>query len=155
MPHGTGLAKYRAVGSLRTKPSAGGSRTRILRREDSLKSRQYRGICLRVLYECDGLEIVRSEMEPGGVLEGAELADCNGLHFVIAGSPVFRVADQTTDLMPGDSIAIEKGQGCTVSNPASSPSSILSFLFKTRSSCLSAGAGPTVVKASGNYKEIS
>lgn len=109
---------------MKTKP-------RILRREDSLKSRLYRGICMRVLYECDGLEILRTEMEPGAVLDDADITQRAGLHFVIDGGPVFHVASQSSDLMPGDSIALHDGQHCTVSNPVSSCSSILSFLFKT------------------------
>lgn len=108
---------------MKTKP-------RILRREDSLSSRLYRGICVRLLYECDGLEILRTEMEPGAVLDDADITKLAGLHFVIDGGPVFHVAAQASDLMPGDSIALHDGQHCTVSNPASSCSSILSFLFK-------------------------
>ena len=115
---------------MKTKPAASNSRARILRREESLKSRLYRGICVRLLYECDGLEILRTEMEPGSVLEDADITQRHGLHFVIGGSPVFHVASQSSDLMPGDSIALHDGQRCTVSNPVSSCSSILSFLFK-------------------------
>jgi len=107
---------------MKTKP-------RILRREDSLKSRLYRGICMRLLYECDGLEILRTELEPGAVLDDADVTKRHGLHFVIDGGPVFHVASQSSDLMPGDSIALHDGQRCTVSNPTASSSSILSFLF--------------------------
>ncbi len=115
---------------MKTKPAASKPRARILRREDSLKSRLYRGICVRLLYECDGLEIVRTEMEPGTVLDDADLTQLDALHFVIDGSPVFHVAHQSSDLMPGDSIALHDAQRCTVSNPTSSGASILSFLFK-------------------------
>ena len=115
---------------MKRKPAASASRPRILRREDSLTSRQYRGVCVRVLYECDGLEVLRTEMEPGTVLEDADITKLAGLHFVINGGPVFHVASQTSDLMPGDSIALQDGQHCRVSNPTSSPSSILSFLLK-------------------------
>ena len=118
---------------MKTKPAASNSRPRILRREDSLASRLYRGICVRVLYECDGLEILRTEMEPGAVLDDPDITKLAGLHFVIGGSPVFRVAGESSDLMPGDSIALHDGQHCTVSNPISSSSSILSFLFKKSS----------------------
>lgn len=84
---------------------------------------------MRVLYECDGLEIVRIEMEPGTVLDDTDITKLAGLHFVIEGGPVFHVASGSRDLMPGDSIALHDGQRCTVSNPASSCSSILSLLF--------------------------
>lgn len=103
---------------------------------------------MRVLYECDGLEILRTEMEPGALLDDADITKRRALHFVIGGSPVFHVASQSSDLMPGDSIALHEGQHCTVSNPASSCSSILSFLFKNSSSCQSAGAfGRGIAKA--------
>lgn len=133
---------------MKTKPAASRSRPQILRREDSLTSRQYGGICVRVLYECAALEILRTEMEPGAVLDDADITKRAGLHFVIGGSPVFRVASQSSDLMPGDSIALHDGQHCTVSNPTSSCSSILSFLFKNSSSCQSASAfGRGIAKA--------
>ena len=139
-----------------TRPAASRSRPRILRREDSLKSRQYRGICVRVLYECDGLEILRTEMEPGAVLDDADITKLDGLHFVIGGSPAFHVANQTSDLVPGDSIALYDGQHCTVSNPTSSRSSILSFVFKSPNSCHSASAfGRGIARSPDRDKEVS
>ncbi len=133
---------------MKTKPAARKSRPRILRREESLRSRLYRGICVRLLYECDGLEILRTEMEPGTLLDDADITKLAGVHFVIGGNPVFHVASQSNDLMPGDSIALHDGRHCTVSNPASSCSSILSFLFKNSSPCQSAGAfGRGIAKA--------
>ena len=120
--------------------AANRSRARILRREDSLKSLQYRGVCVRVLYECEGMQIVRTEMEPGSILDDADITHLNGVHFVIGGSPVFHVAKQSSDLMPGDSIALQDGQRCTVSNPTSARASVLSFLFKSVGACYSAGA---------------
>ena len=139
---------------MKTKPP--GSRPRILRREDSLQSRLYRGICVRVLYECDGLEILRTEMDPGTVLDDADITKLDGLHFVISGSPVFHVARESSDLMPGDSITLHDGQHCTVSNPTSSRSSILSFLFKDARSCHSGGAfGRGTAKSPEREKEIS
>lgn len=110
---------------MKTKP-------RILRREDSLRSRLYRGVYVRLLYEYDGLEILRTEMEPAAVLDDADITRRAGLHFVIDGSPVFHVAAESSNLMPGDSITLHDGQRCTVANPAASRSSILSFLFKNR-----------------------
>jgi mannose-6-phosphate isomerase-like protein (cupin superfamily) len=141
---------------MKTKPPSGTSRPRILRREDSLQSRLYRGICVRVLYECDGLEILRTEMDPGTVLDDADITKLDGVHFVIGGSPVFHVANQSSDLMPGDSITLHGGQHFTVSNPTSSRSSILSVLFKNASACHSAGAlGQVPAKSPAREKEIS
>ncbi len=141
---------------MKTNPSAGKKRPRILRREDSLASRVYRGISVRVLYECDGLEVLRTEMEPGTVLDDAEITRLGGLHFVIGGGPVFRVANQSSDLMPGDSIALHDGQRCSVSNPTSSRSSILSFLFKSSKSCHPAGAlARRIAKSADRDKGIS
>lgn len=113
---------------MKRRPAASGPR--ILRREDSLTSRQYRGVCMRVLYEREGLEIVRTELKPGTVLDDADITRLAGLHFVLDGGPVFHLAAQTSDLMPGDSIALRDGELCTVSNPTTSCSNILSFLFK-------------------------
>lgn len=139
---------------MKTKRSA--SSTRILRHEDSLRSRQYGGICVRVLYECDGLEILRIDMEPKAVLDDDDMMRVHGLHFIIGGNPVFRVGSQNSDLMPGDSITFGDGEHCTVSNPTSSRSSILSFLFKTSSPCHSAGAyGHDTAKSPDRDKEIS
>lgn len=131
-------------------------RPRILRREDSLKSRQHGGICVRLLYECDGLEILRTDMEPGTVLDDGDITKLEGLHFVLDGGPVFNVARENSDLMPGDSIALREGQHCRVSNPTSSRSSILSFLFKSAAACHSAGAlGRAVAKSPDKDKEAS
>lgn len=107
-----------------------GVRLKILRREESLRSRQYRGVFVRVIYEWDSLEILRTEMEPGSALEDREIGIFPVIHFVIEGSPVFHVANQTNDLMPGDSIALEEGEEYRISNPTSSRSSFLSFVFK-------------------------
>ena len=118
--------------------AASSSRPRVLRREQSLKSRLYRGVCVRVLYECDGLEILRTEMEPGTALAQPDITHLDGLHFVICGNPVFHVAGESCELMPGESIALKDARHCTVSNATASPASILSFLFKSPSACFSA-----------------
>lgn len=137
---------------MKTERAARNTPPRILRREDSLKSRQYRGVCVRLLYECDGLEIVRTDIDPGTVLDDADITKPDALHFVIGGTPVFHVANQSSGLMPGDSIALHDGQHCTVSNPASSRSSILSFLFKRPGLCHSAGA---FEQGGPKHKEVS
>jgi mannose-6-phosphate isomerase-like protein (cupin superfamily) len=103
---------------------------KTLRREESLRSRQYRGVCVRVLYERDSWEILRTEMDPGSALDDREIGIFPAIHFVIEGSPVFQVANQTHDLMPGDSIGLEEREQYKISNPTSSRSSFLSFLFK-------------------------
>jgi hypothetical protein len=112
------------------KQVASGNALRILRREDSLSSRQYGGICVRVIYQWDGLEILCTDMDAGAVLEDSDIGSYSVLHVVVGGSPVFRVANETNALMPGDSIALRDGQHCRVSNPTSSRSSILSFLVR-------------------------
>jgi hypothetical protein len=141
---------------MKTKAAASKIPPRIVRHEESLKSRQYRGIWVRVLYECEGLQILRTEMEPDSVFDDPDVMHLTGIHFVIDGSPVFRVANQRTDLMPGDSIALHNGQPCTVSNLTNSRSSILSFLFKDTSSCRSAaGAFGRTARSSDSEKEVS
>src|SRR5574340_1801787 len=115
---------------MKNKSFRGETRPLVLRREDSLSSHMHRGVCVRVLYERAGFEVVRTEMEPGTVLDEGDIIERAGVHFVLDGGPVFHVARQAADLMPGDSIALQAGEPCTVSNPTSATSSILSFLFK-------------------------
>lgn len=103
---------------------------KIFRREESLRSRQYRGVLVRVVYEWDSLEILRTEMEPGSALDDHEIGIFPVIHFIIDGSPIFIVANQCGDLMPGDSIALRSDEKYRISNPASSRSVILSILFK-------------------------
>ena len=112
------------------KQVASSSGLRILRREDSLSSRQYGGICVRVIYQRDDLEILCTDMDAGAVLEDRDIGRFSVLHVVVGGSPLFQVANETNALMPGDSIALRDGQHCRVSNPTSSRSSILSFLVR-------------------------
>ena len=120
-------------------PMSGGAPA-ILRREDSLSSRQYRGICVKVIYECDAVQIVRTDMDSATVLDDREIANFAVLHVVLSGSPVFHTANDTHALMPGDSIALREARQCSVSNPTSSRSSIVSFLFRGSSSRASASA---------------
>lgn len=108
----------------------GPEKLKILRREESLRSQQYRGVLVRVVYERDCLEILRTEMEPGSVLDDCEIGIFPVIHIVIDGSPVFVVANQCGDLMPGDSIALRSDEKYRISNPASSRSVILSIIFK-------------------------
>ncbi len=103
---------------------------KILRREESLRSRQYRGVFVRVIYEQASLEILRTEMDPGSALDDHEIGIFPVIHFVIEGSPVFVVANQSGDLMPGDSVALAADEKYQISNPASSRSVILSILVK-------------------------
>ena len=96
-----------------------------------MHSHQYRGVCVRVIYEWDSLEILRTEMEPGCTLEDCEVGNFPVIHFVIEGSPVFLTASESSDLMPGDSIALREGEEYKISNPVPSRSVILSLLFKS------------------------
>lgn len=102
----------------------------ILRREESLRSRQYRGVIVSVLYERDSLEVLRIVMEPGSALIDREIGSFPTIHFVIEGSPVFVVANQSGDLIPGDSIALQAGESYRISNSASSRSTLLTMLDK-------------------------
>jgi mannose-6-phosphate isomerase-like protein (cupin superfamily) len=103
---------------------------KIFRREESLRSQQYRGVLVRVVHEGDSLEILRTEMEPGSALDDHEIGIFPVIHFIIDGSPIFVVANQSGDLMPGDSIVLRSDEKYRISNPASSRSVILSILFK-------------------------
>lgn len=107
-----------------------GHKLKILRREESLRSRQYRGVFVRVIYEWDSLEILRTEMDPGSALDDHEIGIFPVIHFIIEGSPIFVVANQSGDLMPGDSVALRADEKYRISNPASSRAVILSILFK-------------------------
>jgi len=112
------------------KPINSGQKLKILRREESLRSRQYRGVFVRVIYEWASLEILRTEMDPGSALDDHEIGIFPVIHFILEGSPIFVVANQSGDLMPGDSIALRADEKYQISNPASSRSVILSMLFK-------------------------
>ncbi|HEX9145583.1 MAG TPA: hypothetical protein VGA09_15025 [Candidatus Binatia bacterium] len=106
------------------------SKPKILRREESLRSRQYRGVFVRVIYEGDSLEILRTEMDSKSALEGHEIGLFPVVHFIVEGSPVLLVGSQSSDLMPGDSINLRADEKYRISNSASSRSVILSILFK-------------------------
>ena len=105
---------------------------RILRRGESLRSRQYRGVLVRVIYEGDSFEILRTEMESQSVLEDHEIGIFPAVHFIVEGSPAFLIGSQSgDDLMPGDSIHVPADENYRISNIASSRSVILSILFKS------------------------
>jgi mannose-6-phosphate isomerase-like protein (cupin superfamily) len=106
------------------------AKLKILRREESLRSRQYRGVFVRVIYEGDSLEILRTEMDSKSALEDHEIGIFPVIHFIVEGSPVFVVGNQSGDLMPGDSISLRADEKYRISNSASSRSVILSILFK-------------------------
>jgi mannose-6-phosphate isomerase-like protein (cupin superfamily) len=113
-----------------TTTTVSAEKLKIFRREQSLRSQQYRGVLVRVVYEGDSLEILRTEMEPGSALDDHEIGIFPVIHFIIDGSPTFVVANQCGDLMPGDSIVLRSNEQYRISNPASSRSVILSILFK-------------------------
>jgi mannose-6-phosphate isomerase-like protein (cupin superfamily) len=127
---------------------------KTLRREESLRSRQYRGVCVRVLYERDSWEILRIDMDPGSALDDREIGVFPAIHFVIEGSPVFQVANQTHDLMPGDSIALEDRDRYKISNPTSSRSSFLSFLFKNSATQKKEGNDGLTAFRGGKHEEL-
>lgn len=103
----------------------------IVRRAQSVRSRQHRGVLTEVIYECDALEMLRTEMDAGSACDSREFGDVSAIHFVIDGTPVFRASNRSADLMPGDSIIFDCERPYTIINGASSRSVILSVLFKT------------------------
>jgi len=113
-----------------------GGRLQILRREESLRSRQYRGVLVSVIYELSSLEILRIEMEPGSALVDREIGSFPVIHFIIEGSPIFLSANQSWDLIPGDSIALRAEESYRISNSSSSRSIILTVLDKTSESVI-------------------
>jgi len=60
----------------------------IIRHEQSARSRQHRGVLSQVIYERDGLQILRTEMESGSVCDSQEFGDFSTMHYVIDGTPV-------------------------------------------------------------------
>ena len=104
---------------------------KIVRREQSARSRQHRGVLTEVIYECAALEIRRTDMETGSTCDSLEFGDFSAVHFVIGGTPVFRTPHQSADLMPGDSIIFTDERPYTILNSAPSHSIILSVLYKT------------------------
>lgn len=103
---------------------------KIVRREQSARSRQHRGVLSQVIYERDGLEILRTEMESGSVCDSREFGDFSSAHYVIDGTPVFRTSHECADLMPGDSVVFSGESAFTISNGAPTRSVFLSVLFK-------------------------
>ena len=103
---------------------------KIVRREQSARSRQHRGVLAQVIYKREGLEILRTEMESGSVCDGQEFGDFSCAHYVIDGTPAFRTLHECADLMPGDSIVFSVQDTYTISNGAPTRSVFLSVLFK-------------------------
>lgn len=104
---------------------------RIVRREQSARSRQHRGVLAQVIYECDALEILRTEMKAGSAWDSLEFGDFHAVHFVIDGTSLIRTPHQFAVLMPGDSIVFTDESPYTISNGAPSRLVILSVLFKS------------------------
>jgi hypothetical protein len=115
---------------LEEKMSQTQGKLQVLRSEQCVRSRQYRGVIIRVIHEGPSIEVLRTEMEAGTALDHIEFGDFRALHFVEDGSAVFRCREQAADLMPGDSIAFGEATPYTISNRAPSRSVILSMLFK-------------------------
>ena len=107
-----------------------GNELTIVRREQSARSRQHRGVLSQVIYESDALEIRRTEMETGSTCECQDFGDFSAVHFVIDGNPGFRSGNQSADLVSGDSIVFSEETPYTITNGAPSRSVILSVLFR-------------------------
>ena len=102
----------------------------ILRSEECIRSLQHRGVLIRVIHECDTLQILRTDIDPGSTVDNIELADSPAYHLVLDGNPVFHASNRSDDLMPGDSIVFSDDRPYTVSNSAPSRSVILTVLFR-------------------------
>lgn len=103
----------------------------IVRREQSARSRQHRGVLTQVIYERDALEVLRTEIDAGSAFESLEFGDFSAVHYVIDGTPVFRGSNRCAALMPGDSIVFSDESRYTILNSAPLRSVILSVLFRT------------------------
>lgn len=103
---------------------------KIIRREQSVRSRQHRGVLSQVICERDELEILRTEMESGSVCDSREFGDFSSAHYVIDGTPVFRTSHECADLMSGDSVVFPEESVYTISNGAPTRVVFLSVLFK-------------------------
>lgn len=104
---------------------------KIVRREQSARSRQHRGVLTQVIYEREALEILRTEMEAGSAIDSRAFGDLSAVHYVVDGTPVFRAVAGSADLMPGDSVVFDDERPYTIVNGTPSRSVILSVLFKT------------------------
>lgn len=103
---------------------------RIVRREESLRSVRREGTHLRLLYENEWLELLATEVEPGSSIGSNEIWDYDAIHFVVEGGVLFHNAGSSVLLLPGDSIALGRGQEYRISNTTSSRAVIWSLLVK-------------------------
>jgi mannose-6-phosphate isomerase-like protein (cupin superfamily) len=129
--HGTefALERHWTMKNMAENPTAAG-KLKILRREESLCSRQYRGVFVQVIHEGDAFEVLRTEMDTKSALEDHEIGTFPVIHFVVEGSPIFVVGNQSGDLMPGDSISLAADEKYRITNFVSSRAVILSIVFK-------------------------
>lgn len=102
----------------------------VVRREQSARSRQHRGVLTQVIFETEMLEIRRTELGTGTACDSREFGDFSAVHFVIDGNPEFRSANHSAELVPGDSIVFSDESTYTIANSAPSRSVILSVLFR-------------------------
>jgi len=103
---------------------------RIVRREESLRSVRKEGTHLRLLYENEWVELLATEIGPGNSIGSSEISDFEAIHFVVEGGLLFHNASSSVLLLPGDSIALGKGEEYRISNTTSSRAVIWSLLFK-------------------------
>ena len=102
----------------------------VVRREQSARSREHRGVLTQVIFETETLEILRTELEAGSACDSQEFGDFSAVHFVIDGNPGFGSSNQSAELVPGDSIVFSDESPYTITNSAPSRSVILSVLFR-------------------------
>ncbi len=108
----------------------GSSALKVVRRDESLKSIQQKGIHMRLLYENEWLEILATEVEPENSVTSSELCDSAAVHFVMEGGLLFHDLDSSILLLSGDSITLREGEHYRIFNPTSSRSTIWSLLLK-------------------------
>lgn len=106
------------------------SAIRIVRREESLRSVRKEGTHLRLLYENEWVELLATEVEPGNSIASNEISDFEAIHFVVEGGLLLHNPSSSVLLLPGDSIALGKGEEYRISNTTPSRAVIWSLLFK-------------------------
>ncbi len=104
---------------------------RLVRRGESLRSIQHKGVRIRTLYENEWVEISTTELEPENSIGGSDLWGFAAIHFVVQGSLLLHGLSRSILLLAGDSVSLPGGKEYRISNPALSPCVIWSLRLKT------------------------
>ena len=103
----------------------------IVRREQSARLRQHRGVLTEAFCECAALEIRPTETETACICDRVKFRDLSAVHFVFSEPSLFQARHVSANLMPGDSIFFTDERPYTILSGARSRSVILSIPFKT------------------------